>query len=56
MGNAADGTFNGPLNALSYLEADTPAAGMHWRFLVRGRNSCAEGSWGNDSAGIPRVP
>ncbi len=40
--------------AASFVDADRPAAGTGYRYLVRARNACAAGPWGDSSDGLPR--
>jgi hypothetical protein len=44
------------LGAIFFMDSvDPPAATGFW-YLVRGRNACGSGSYGADSAGVPRNP
>jgi hypothetical protein len=54
-GGAAGGTCLAPgTPASSFADADRPAAGAGFRYLVRARNTCAAGPWGDAADGTPR--
>ena len=40
--------------ATSFTETLTPAAGDGYYYVVRARNACGSGGWGQTSAGAPR--
>ncbi len=42
--------------ATMITDADVPSLGDGFFYLVRGRNSCADGSYGKDTSGVARLP
>jgi hypothetical protein len=45
----------GGVGGLSATVATNPAPDVAWYFVVRGRNTCASGTYGSDSSGAPRI-
>jgi hypothetical protein len=54
-GGAGESCLEPAVDGASTTDADVPAPGAAWWYLVRGRNACGAGSWGTSSAGAERT-